>query len=406
MFQPRTARSAHALTHHTGYSLIFPASSHKMSSSQPYRSYPASSAQPFRSASAASSRPGPSSWLDIDPPLDLSALACAALDPSHLHEHDPDVQALYTTWSASRPPPPPYDASPLPNAAGVVALSRRNPWTTKAAAAWVLSQQLRDPGFEAYSLAQLIQHCGTAPFGPWHFIEARCPPGSSIRRFANHWVAWNASFTAGGSGAGEFAGLAATGLVARVVRGETRDPRTFELAHWFSACGDELAAKCDHDPVVRRRREWERARPPPKEKTPVVGRVDELKVQGRKNPVRSCWRFKRRLICSVSVFHVRGCYPQLLIADSAALLFTDPLPRCPELLGYSGRPSDRRRHPPSVRSAWFQPQLHTRRGTLWPGAVFVCLLPLAPVVCLLLRLLQHLRLCQRSNLGSRHSVVH
>ena len=231
-----------------------------------------------------------------EPPLDLSILDCAPLDPYRLHERDPDVQDLYSRWFATRPAPPPYNPA-LPSRGSVLAISR-DPWTTKAAAAWLLSQQLGDRVFERYALAQLIQNCGVALFGPWAFIEARCPDRSSIRRFTNHWVAWNASL-AGDSGS-EFTGLYATTLMNRVVRGETHDPRTFELEHWFSECGDDLTAKCSHDPVVRRARERERLRPVPPE-VPQVGRVAELRQQGRKTPWRSCWKFKRRIVFSVCI---------------------------------------------------------------------------------------------------------
>ncbi|KAM7214649.1 hypothetical protein V8F06_009970 [Rhypophila decipiens] len=202
--------------------------------------------------------------------LNSSVLACQPLDPHNFHEHDLDVQALYTNWSNSLPSPcpPVYDASET--------VDRRSVWANKAAAAWLLSRQLHDQTFERYALAQLIRHCGTALFGPWAFIEARCPAGSSIRRFTNHWVAWNASFCPVGT-ASEYRGLYATTLANRAVRNETHDPRTFDLDHWFQPCGDDLVAKCDHDPVVRRAKEREKLRP----KTPDpsgAGIAEELGI--------------------------------------------------------------------------------------------------------------------------------
>jgi len=231
----------------------------------------------------------------------LSVLDRAPLDPHRLHEHDPEVVALHLQWSSARPIPPPYNpTAALPTVASVLA-SSRDPWVIKAAAAWVLSRQLGDHGFEVYALAQLIRHCGVALFGPWAFIEARCPVGSSIRRFTNHWVAWNASFSTAGS-ASEFTGLHAATLVTQVVRGETHDPRTFALEHWFQPCGDDLAAKCDHDPVVLRAKEREKLRPAPPRPS-RLGRVDELKSQTRAGPKKGAyWKFKRRIATSVSDF--------------------------------------------------------------------------------------------------------
>ncbi|KAM7202954.1 hypothetical protein V8F20_004201 [Naviculisporaceae sp. PSN 640] len=196
----------------------------------------------------------PSSIIALNP----SVLTCQPLDPHSLPERDPDVQALYSNWPSSRWTPPvydPFDTTPL---------DRHSIWANKAAAAWLLARQLHDQAFERYALAQLIRHCGTSLFGPWAFIEARCPVGSSIRRFSDHWVAWNASFCPVGSNS-EYTGLYATTLVHRVVRNETRDPRTFDLDHWFRPCGDEFVTKCDHDPVVRRAKEREKLRPKPPE---------------------------------------------------------------------------------------------------------------------------------------------
>jgi hypothetical protein len=206
----------------------------------------------------------------------------------------------------------------------------------------VLSQHLGDRGFERYALAQFIQHCGVALFGPWAFIEARCRPGSSIRRFANHWVAWNASFAGSSFGSvSEFAGLKATSLVNRVVRNETHDPRTFDLEHWYSACGDDLAAKCDHDPVVRRAKERERRRPAPP-KPSLIGRADELRQQIRTGSKKlSRWRSKRRILFVVrsSPRHIpAGCDPvrPLILSPSCPL---DTLRRQSRSYYRRGRPS-------------------------------------------------------------------
>ena len=243
--------------------------------------------------------------LRAEPHPDLSILDRGPLNPHHLHEHEPDVVALYQQWSLTRPVPPPYNPAASPMTIASALASARNPWAVKAAAAWVLARQLGDHDFELYALSQLIQHCGVALFGPWALIEARCPVGSSILRFANHWVAWNASFSAtaiAGSGlvlVSEFTGLHAATLVNQVVRDETHDPRTFALDHWFQPCGDDFAAKCDHDPAVLRAKERERLRPPPP-KPSQLGRVDELRMQTRTGPTKGAyWKFKRRVVFSV-----------------------------------------------------------------------------------------------------------
>lgn len=214
------------------------------------------------------------------PPLDFSVLDRTCLDPYYLHEHDADVQALFSAWSVTRPAPPTYKPARLAGGSAVALAVARDAWTTKAAAAWVLARQLGDHGFERYALAQLIQNCAVALFGPWAFIEARCPDRWSIRRFTNHWVAWNASLAGTGSQS-EFSGLYATTLLGQVVRGDTHDPRTFNLDHWFSDCGDDLTAKCNRNPIVRRAREWENSQPE-RPKAPQLGRTYEMNRQSQR----------------------------------------------------------------------------------------------------------------------------
>ncbi|KAK4448722.1 hypothetical protein QBC34DRAFT_495104 [Podospora aff. communis PSN243] len=191
--------------------------------------------------------------------LDFSVFGRGPLDPNQPHEKDAVVQALYAEWSTHRPEPPDYDAARL-RESSVLAISQ-SAWTTKAAAAWVLARQLHDDGFERYALGQLVQNCAAALFGPWAFIEARCPHGSPIRRFTNHWVAWNVSLNPEGRDS-EFAGLYAALLAGQAVRGETRDPRTFDLDHWYNDCSDVLVPSCDHHPFLRAARQKEKLRSP------------------------------------------------------------------------------------------------------------------------------------------------
>ncbi len=196
------------------------------------------------------------------------------------HVIDSEVEQLYTTWCITRTLPPAYNPNRPAGDLGVAVALARDVLTSKAAEAWVLAHQRGDGGFERYALAWLIQNCGFAFFGPWESIEARCPDLSSIRRFANHWVAWNESLNLSRSGpiAGtqsEFTGLYAATLVNQVVNGRTHDPRMFDLEHWFNTCGDDLTPTCDHNPVVRRVRQWENSRPQVPV-VPQVGRGDEI----------------------------------------------------------------------------------------------------------------------------------
>jgi len=112
-------------------------------------------------------------------------------------------------------------------------------------------------------LSQFIQNCALAPRGPWKFIEDNAPSKSPLLRFSNHWVAWNSSLS--GPGVNEYTGLNAAKL-ADQFKTSSRDPRIFDLMHWYSVCGNNINAQCPHDPIFReneRERERLRRRLPP-----------------------------------------------------------------------------------------------------------------------------------------------
>jgi hypothetical protein len=96
-----------------------------------------------------------------------------------------------------------------------------------------------------------------AVFRPWEYIEQNTPRGTPLRRFSDHWIAWDNHF-AGNIQPNEYTGRMAT-KNSWMVEPETRDPRTFELDHWFYACGDNLNSKCSHHSTNRQqKREIER----------------------------------------------------------------------------------------------------------------------------------------------------
>ena len=126
--------------------------------------------------------------------------------------------------------------------------SAEEPWRSKAAAAWILAHKLQDARFEKYALSQLIQTCAFAAFGPWEDIERQSHCKSPIRRFSDHWVAWNCHLA--GTRNNEFSGLQAARQADSVTK-ETRDPRIYDLEHWYSPCGDQIHPGCSHDPITR-----------------------------------------------------------------------------------------------------------------------------------------------------------
>ena len=141
----------------------------------------------------------------------------------------------------------------------------KGPWATKSTDAWLLAVELGARRLEKYAVSQFVQNCAIAIDGPWQLIEERAEVGSALLRFSNHWVAWNASFSSGKPN--EYLALDAAKLVVDVTR-DTRDPRIFDIEHWYDTCGDNLNALCRHNPIHLHQRQQQQARqtrPPPLE---------------------------------------------------------------------------------------------------------------------------------------------
>lgn len=79
-------------------------------------------------------------------------------------------------------------------------------------------------------------------------IEKEAAWKSPLRRFSEHWIAWNFHLAAGSPS--EFANLEAAQRANEVTQ-TTRDPRIYDLEHWYSGCGDKLNPSCSHDPDIR-----------------------------------------------------------------------------------------------------------------------------------------------------------
>jgi len=158
------------------------------------------------------------------------------------------VKELFVNWIKSPRKPIKYKVG---NYSG-------EPWISNAAEACVLARELGSVDFEKYALSEIIQNCAMAIFGPWKHIERKALLKTPLRRFSDHWIAWNCHFT--GRPDNEYRGLIAARM-ASLVGPETRDPRTFDLIHWYDVCGDTLNPECSHHAINRQQqREAERLR--------------------------------------------------------------------------------------------------------------------------------------------------
>jgi hypothetical protein len=137
----------------------------------------------------------------------------------------------------------------------------QEPWLSHSAEAWLLGKKLRaTASFQRYALSQFIQTCAVLPFGPWEKVEKEAPSRSPLRRFSDHWVAWNSRLF--GPGTNEFSHLHAARR-AHSVPEMARDPRIYDIEHWYSRCGDDFKPGCKHDPIARQEKIDEANRPPP-----------------------------------------------------------------------------------------------------------------------------------------------
>ncbi|KAF2233613.1 hypothetical protein EV356DRAFT_533616 [Viridothelium virens] len=129
----------------------------------------------------------------------------------------------------------------------------QEPWLSNAASAWILGQQLQAPAFQRYALSQFVQNCAIVTIGPWAEIEEKAPSQSPLRRFSDHWVAWNSWLC--GPGINEYTGLKAAKPRLWSKASAASDPRTLDLDHWYERCGALISRQCSHDPIVRQQEE-------------------------------------------------------------------------------------------------------------------------------------------------------
>ncbi|RDL35744.1 uncharacterized protein BP5553_06356 [Venustampulla echinocandica] len=169
-------------------------------------------------------------------------------DNLELLDDNPVVFDLFSKWVQNQQPPTPYDPART---------SAAEPWVSNAAAAWVLGKKLRSADFKKYALSMFIQTCALATFGPWEYVEREAPADSPIRRFSDHWVAWN-SYLAGKQ-PNEYSGLKGASRTFMANK-ETRDPRIYGIDHWYLSCGKLMNPKCDHDPEVVQQKAMDDAR--------------------------------------------------------------------------------------------------------------------------------------------------
>ncbi|KAG0646120.1 hypothetical protein D0Z07_8080 [Hyphodiscus hymeniophilus] len=155
---------------------------------------------------------------------------------------------LYLQWIINPSQPTVYDPDYLP----------QEPWLSNAATTWLLGRKLQcSDEFDKFALSQFVQSCAFMLYGPWEMIERQASIGS-LRRFSDHWTAWNSSFA--GPEPNEYSGL----LAARdIFAPPIRDPRLYDIEHWYSECGKYMRPRCLHDPILRLERLEEAKKPKP-----------------------------------------------------------------------------------------------------------------------------------------------
>ncbi|KAL2076229.1 hypothetical protein VTL71DRAFT_1172 [Oculimacula yallundae] len=166
----------------------------------------------------------------------------------HITYCTPVTFELLVQWIGNPLPPIGYNPDLLP----------QEPWLSNAATTWFLGKALEcSDDFDKFALSQFIQCCSFMTFGPWKMIELG-PSHGSLRRFSDHWIAWNSSLIC--VEPNEYSGLRAA---AKTSLPPERDPRLYDIEHWYSECGKYLRPKCLHDPILRLEKIEEAKRPKP-----------------------------------------------------------------------------------------------------------------------------------------------
>lgn len=161
------------------------------------------------------------------------------------------------------------------------------PWMTSSTDACILAVALKARRFEKYALSQFIQNCAIIVTGPWKQIEECTHSDAAISKFSKHWIAWNISLSNWWSH--EFVGLDAAASTEQVTS-ETRDPRIFDLDHWYQACGNDFNALCQHNPIHRKQQQQKEAKNS-RAAPPEWGADSERRVNHRfKNYARTQWQ--------------------------------------------------------------------------------------------------------------------
>lgn len=148
-----------------------------------------------------------------------------------LDAEDPRTFELFCTWLDKRESPPEYKPNEYSD----------EPWRSLAAQAYVLGQHLQARHFMHYALVQFIVNCALVESDTWHFIETNTKSGQPLRRFSDHWIAWNTSLSQT-----EYLSFKAASF-ARQITKTTRDPRTYLIDHWDHSCANKLGRTCVHN---------------------------------------------------------------------------------------------------------------------------------------------------------------
>ncbi|KAJ9656415.1 hypothetical protein H2198_004993 [Neophaeococcomyces mojaviensis] len=156
----------------------------------------------------------------------------------HLDQDDPNAFDMFAQWLSRQDCPVPYKALSY----------SEEPWRSNSASACFLGKKLRATSFEKFALSQFIQNCVLSDVSTWKHIEEKTSAHIPLRRFSDYWVAWNFHFAAGGPS--EFTGLQATRMVDSIMD-STKDPRIYDLDHWYSDCAYDFNPGCSHDSEKR-----------------------------------------------------------------------------------------------------------------------------------------------------------
>ena len=224
-----------------------------------------------------------------------------------LEQDDSFAFQLFVDWlylHTRRKAPTNFDLYHKPN-------SNSTGWVTAAERAWILGDKLQAVEFTQYALGKVIQYAELLDIHCMERIYETALPDSALRLFCSEWVSWWVDRNRSRHLWESTRNRELQRDRRRGLRERPRDPRRFEVLHWYSPCG-KLGTPCQHAT-----RSTERRRPNTQRRSAEPRRDEQRNARGR--PTRGALATVVINISIVAAYAFLGIVGLGLVAITIAL---------------------------------------------------------------------------------------